>query len=278
MTRSLQWRQYFEANAQTLLDIPWHLGRELTPDEVAAISKSLQEFQVGESSEGRHLFRYAQAYAAASGDHEYVNAIRLFIAEEQRHARDLATFLQLNGIPLVRTTFADSVFRRLRKVFAGLEISIAVLITAEIIAQVYYDVLRAATGSKILRRLCDQILQDELRHVQFQSEQLQILRAKHGAFRGLVTKSLQRFLFFGTVLVVWVSHRQVIRRAGMGLLGWWRACWRTFNAAFSGELVAIPATDAGAPETNIDGTDGTTAAVRLRHIAARAVQSPSAPG
>jgi len=241
MPSSLEWRQYFEENARSLLEIPWHLGAELTGEETEAISRSLQEFQAGESSEGKHLFHYAQEYARKTGDDEYVAAIRLFIAEEQRHARDLGRFLTLNGIPLVPTTFTDRVFRRLRNLFSGLEISIAVLITAEIIARVYYAVLREATRSPILRTLCDQILRDEAKHVQFQAEQLAKLRAGRRAVGRWITMGLQRFLYMGTVLVVWFYHRQTIRRGGLSPAGWWRACWQTFGEAFTArEPRALP--------------------------------------
>jgi rubrerythrin len=103
MPSSLEWRLYYERNAQSLLEIPWHIGPELTRDETAAIAQSLKEFQAGESSEGKHLFRHAQEYAERTGDQEYVSTIRLFIAEEQRHARDLGRFLAINHIALVPT-------------------------------------------------------------------------------------------------------------------------------------------------------------------------------
>ena len=114
MATSHEWRLHFESNAKSLLVIPWEHGAELTPDETSAIAKSLQEFQAGESSEGKHLFHHAQKYAERAGDAEYVEVIRLFISEEQRHARDLGRFLTLNNIPLVPTTFTDQVFRKLR--------------------------------------------------------------------------------------------------------------------------------------------------------------------
>lgn len=232
MPTSLQWRLYFEENARSLLEIPWDLGSELTPQEAEAVSRSIREFQAGESSEGKHLFRYAQEYARQTGDQEYVQSVRLFIREEQRHARDLGRFLKLNGIPLVRTTFTDRVFRKLRNLFGGLEISVAVLITAEIIAKVYYAALQQATRSVILRRLCDQILRDELRHVQFQAEQLARLRAGRSRSGRAATMGLQRFLYMGTVLVVWHFHRQAIRRGGMSFGHCWRSCWKEFNQAF----------------------------------------------
>src|SRR5688500_3468024 len=148
MQTSQEWRRYYEENARSLLKIPWELGHELSYAEQRAIIRSVQDFQAGESSEGMHLFQYAKDYAERAGDHVYIEASRLFIAEEQRHARDLGRFMQINGLPLVKTTFTDGVFRRLRQVFGGLEISIGVLVTAEIIAKVYYAALQSATDRK----------------------------------------------------------------------------------------------------------------------------------
>ncbi len=195
--------------------------------------ESLKEFQAGESSEGKHLLRYAQEYAQRTGDQEYIPAVRLFIAEEQRHARDLGRFLTINNIPLVPTTPTDRVFRKLRHLFGGLEISIAVLITAEIIAKVYYAALHEATRSVILRKLCDQILHDEWRHVQFQADQLARLRVGRGWFGMAATMGLQRFLYLGTTLVVWPFHGKAIRRSGLSFWGWWQSCWREFSEAFA---------------------------------------------
>ena len=231
MRTSLDWRTYYEENARSLLSIPWHIGPELTQEEQKAIASSVQDFQAGESSEGRHLFQYAKEYANRSGDYEYIEAIRLFIIEEQRHARDLAYFLQINGVPLVKTTFSDLVFRRLRKFFGNLEISIAVLVTAEIIAKVYYAALKEATNSAILQTLCTQILQDEVKHVEFQAERLGILRAKRNWILLKSTTALQRLLFLGTCLVVWLFHHKVFRKSGYNFGTFWQHNWIEFEDA-----------------------------------------------
>ena len=84
--------------------------------------------------------------------------------------------MDLNRIPRVRRGWTDSVFRWLRNVVGTLEISIGVLVTAEIIAKVYYPALREASGSVVLRAICDQIIRDERKHVEFQTEQLAGLR------------------------------------------------------------------------------------------------------
>ena len=233
MPTSTEWRDYYGQNARALLVIPWHLGAELAPDEIAAVAQSLREFQAGESSEGKHLLRHARDHAGRTGDGDYVAAIKLFIAEEQRHARDLGRFLTLNGIPLVRTTFTDRVFRRMRNLFGGLEMSVAVLITAEIIAKGCYAVLREATRSGILRRPCDQILGDEVKHVEFQAEQLAKLRAHRRRPGAALTMAAQRFPYFGTVLVVYACHRKAIRRGGLNARSWWGLCWDEFGRAFA---------------------------------------------
>lgn len=226
------WLAHFEHNRRHLLPIPWHEGPTLTPAERRAIARSVAEFQLGESSEGRHFLALAEDYAARSGDREYVPALRLFIAEEQRHARDLGRFMDLEGIPRTGKTLGDSVFRHLRKL-GGLELEVTVLVTAEILAQVYYRALGRATKSPILRRLCEQILSDEDAHVQFQCERLAILRHEGPRWRAPLARLGHRVLMAGTTLVVWWRHRPALRRGGFGPLGFWRGVRRCSRRAFS---------------------------------------------
>ncbi len=238
MRTSADWLRYFEQNRQSLLETPWQAGPELTAEERLRLGHSVQEFQRGESSEGRHFLRYAEQYAAKTGDRDYVSALRLFIAEEQRHARDLGKFLAINGIPLVESTLPDRVFRILRHLLGSLEMSIAVLITAEIIAEVYYAALRGATDSVILQRLCEQILRDEASHVEFQAEQLARLRAQRGQLLYRLTVTGQRILFLGTCLVVWVSHRSVFQARGRNFGHFWHGAWFHFERAFASSAAA----------------------------------------
>ncbi len=93
---SLEWCAYYAANA-VAANVPWSSTVRLSDDERRAIAASVQQFQLGESSEGRHLYAAARAHAARIGDHGYVSAIEAFIREEQRHARDLGRFLATEG-------------------------------------------------------------------------------------------------------------------------------------------------------------------------------------
>jgi hypothetical protein len=227
-----QWRDHFTHNASALLAIPWDLGVDLSDAERSAIADSIAEFQLGESSEGKHLIRQARRYAEQSGDVAYPHTLGLFIAEEHRHARDLGRVMDLAGIPRARKSWPDTVFRWLRH-RAGLELSIAVLVTAEIIAKVYYAALREATNSPVLRRLCDQICADELAHVEFQTERLAVLRLRHGSLAIATIRLVHRIFFAGTCVVVWHKHRHALKAGGYGFLRFCRLAWEEFIDALN---------------------------------------------
>jgi hypothetical protein len=212
------------------MEIPWEKGVFFTDETRAAIASSVQEFQLGESSEGKHLIACAKRHAERTGDGAYVEALGLFIAEENRHARDLGRVLDLAGIERVGHSWPDTVFRMLRRL-AGLELSIVVLVTAEIIAKVYYAALREASGAPVLRRLCDQILRDEVRHVHFQTERVAILRRGRARWMIAICQGLHRFLMFGTCFIVWHKHGRAICAGGWTFQRFWRGVWAEMSDA-----------------------------------------------
>ena len=226
------WERHFRQSLDHPPVIPWERAGEISAVEREQLRSSIQEFQLGEQAEGRHLKDAAHTYAAESGDWVYLAALKLFIREEQGHAALLGRFMDGVGIERVRHKWVDSVFRKLRRQ-AGLELSICVLLAAEVIAQVYYDALFAATKSATLRAICRRILNDEEQHVQFQSERLAILRRRRSRLLVDAAILLQRLLFAGTCVVVWRGHRLVFRAAGMTFRDFWVACHGQMAAAFT---------------------------------------------
>ncbi len=210
---SRAWLAYFEQRLLVPCRVPWERGARLTPAEREAIAESIATFQRGESSEGRGLYARAVRHATLYEDPDYVEAVALFIGEEQRHARDLGRYMGLAGIPRRGRAASDAVFRALRRRF-GLEGEIAVLLTAEMLAESYYAALRDATGCPVLRALCERILEDERAHVAFQAERLEILRRGRSRARNALALAAQRALYLGAALVVAVGHRAVLRRGG----------------------------------------------------------------
>jgi len=225
---SARWRDYYMKNAGNLLPLPWERGAELTDAERQAFLPSLQDFQLGENSEGRHLLRRGAEWAHYNGDHDYPEALRLFVKEEQRHARDLGRFLKLAGVPLLERSWLDGVFRRLRRL-AGLELAITVLLIAETVGKVYYTVLLRSTGSILLRRLCVQLLRDEIQHMRFHAERLALLRRRLPPWRPLWCRVRHRALFAGACLALWTRHRRAFRAGGMPFRAFRRRCRQEMN-------------------------------------------------
>jgi hypothetical protein len=229
---SREWLAYFQSNVQSALDMPWDWHAKLTSRERELILLSLRAFQKGEGSEGKNLLAFARRYAAAQGDPAYAQCIDLFIKEEQKHSGFLALYLKDLGVPVLLHTFTDSVFRKLRGL-AGLELSISVLITAEIIALNYYTCIRDVVDCPLLKKICERILADEARHVEFQSERLGMLRAKRGAVGRWATNALQKFLYAGTCFVVWLAYRAPYQAAGQSFGTYWRENWRHFAPCYA---------------------------------------------
>jgi hypothetical protein len=229
---SQQWCAYFIRQTHSLLPIPWEQGPELTPEEHVVVSASLPEFQQGEGLEGGHFFRCVRAYGERSGDWAYVEAHRLFMAEEQRHARDLGRFLDMAGIPLLRRQ------SRLNKLFrwcgsrGGLELTLAIITMVEVLARTYYAALRNATRSTVLRRICTQIMRDEQSHVRFQCEQLARLRRGRTQWLMALTDALDVLLFVCAGLACWWGHRRLFHAAGLGFVTYWRLSVQKLRSAW----------------------------------------------
>jgi len=197
----------------TALHVSRRAALQLTESERRIVTPSIQQFQLGEGSRGQRLLERGQKYGRRVNDALFAGALDLFIKEEQQHSRYLAAFMESQGIPLLQRHWVDSVFRKLRGL-AGLELSLTVLVTAEIIAVPYYRALRNATGSPILKMICTRILEDEANHLKYQASMLAgVTFGRPQAMQRTLTE-LHRLFLFGTTLVVWNNHRSVFEAAG----------------------------------------------------------------
>jgi hypothetical protein len=227
---SARWFDHFLANAGRQLTIPWEAGCGLSDEARAALIPSLQDFQLGESSEGIHGMARAAAYGERVGDSLYPEAVRLFFGEENRHAAYLARYLVLAGATPIGRSWTDFVFRRIRRLF-GLEVLLTVLLTAELIGEVFYRAVRDASGCRVLRGICTQLLRDERQHVRFHVERFALMYAGRPRIARRVRNGLWRTFFTGTLLAVWLKHRRAFRLGGYGFGRYWREAWKGFRRA-----------------------------------------------
>jgi hypothetical protein len=217
------WLNHFEHHALHPRRVPHGLSDVLMPEELQLIASSIATFQLGEQSDGRTLLRAAECFARTNEMPHLVRIIDLLIREERRHASLLRAFLQDHRMPLKRSDWTDRVFRGMRRL-AGLELYLSVLISAELNGNVYYRALESATNCRRLQVLCRSLVADELAHVGFESQLLLALRAGRSAPSRAVTRSIHRGFFAGTAIVVWLTHRSVLRRGGHSARSFLRAC------------------------------------------------------
>ena len=109
---SQDWVAWFHENAKTaaLRHLPV-AEPDQEADVRAAIAASLPAWQLGETSEGRNLRLAAAQYAQVHGDPQLLQAVELFIREEQCHGHALGQWLNLAGIPRIKSDLGDSLFR-----------------------------------------------------------------------------------------------------------------------------------------------------------------------
>jgi hypothetical protein len=232
LVTSREWVAYFRANAEQARPISWWRGPEVTAEELASVARSLQAWQLGETSDGRHLRAAAARYAEQVGDEDYPSAVELFIREEQRHGEMLGRFLDRAGAGRVESDWGDTLFRAARYCLTSMEVWTTVVVIVETLALVYYNAIRRATRSTVLREICSRILSDEVPHLRFQSERLAILFRDRGRFLFALTMFWQRFCFLGVMLLVWMGHRRALRAGGYNWRRYWRSSWDRMNATW----------------------------------------------
>jgi hypothetical protein len=211
-----RWIQYFTANRGTF-ELP-AMARDasmLSSSIKIPLRDSLAIFQLGESGGGTRLMRYVQRVVPEAKLSGYEDAVALFIAEEQFHARILEALVGHLGGRCLQKQWTNSVFRWVRHHF-GVEFNIQVLLIAELIAEVYYGLIYRKCTDPTVRAICHRILADEMRHIAFHTE---FLRERLAAMSGW-RRSLWRAQF-------WCWHRLT-----SGVVAWdHRRCFRALGVA-----------------------------------------------
>jgi len=196
----------------------------------AALVRSLGRFYLGESSEGR-----IAKEAASSSDPAFDDAMResiaLYIREEGRHAREIASALRALGAPLPTRHWSESLFRRGRRLL-GLRTKMMVIGAAEVVGVVYYRLL--AERVPPLAEMANAIARDEERHLEFQAEYFaRVLRRSSASgnavaaagFAGIVSCAVATFV---------VDHAPLLAELGVARAEIARRCteiaWRSVHS------------------------------------------------
>ncbi|MFF3859158.1 ferritin-like domain-containing protein [Streptomyces sp. NPDC002209] len=204
-----EWVRDFEAERErraAVGDPQWDRGAALDP----ALVRSLQRFQVGEDGDGSALIGKADR----AGDPVYAQAARLFVAEEQNHARMLALLLTAGGAETLAGHWSDAAFVRLRRLL-GLRVELLVLMVAEAVALRYYRAVRDGAPDPLAAEVAGRILADEERHVPFHCRRLrEALAPLPAPARRAATLAWQAMLA-GAGAFVAVDHGPALRHLGL---------------------------------------------------------------
>jgi hypothetical protein len=204
-----RWTQHFEEHARLRARIVerWPGGGRLAP----ALVRSVQRFQTGEDGDGANLIRKS----AQAGDPTYLAAVRLFIAEEQNHARLLREVLRHAGEPTIGRHWSDTAFVAVRRAL-GLRLELMTLMVAEVISLRYYRALRDGVADPVVAEVAGRILADEERHVPFHTDRLRDGFARLPRPVRLGVAAAWWVLMAGALAVVAVDHGAALGVLGVG--------------------------------------------------------------
>lgn len=239
------WISHFERNTRLndSIELPDERPCRLPESLSVPLATSLATFQLGESGTGSRLRRYAREVAPLENFRGYQRAIDLFVAEEQGHSRLLGrVVLHLRG-RLLTKQWTNSVFRRLR-FLVNLEFAVQVLLTAELIAEVYFGTLYLRCEDPVVRKVAHKLLRDEMKHLEFQRD---FLSERVATFNkpGRVLWRLQfQAIHAVTAHVVAWDHRHALKALGVKPEDFRRRClqaWRRYQDRLEKQVAAIPA-------------------------------------
>jgi hypothetical protein len=222
MKTSKQWIEHFDQNA-VRQRVDWNLKPAVSVTELSQILHSLQAWQLGETSDGAHLIHAATLYASRINDPYYVQAVQLFIKEEQKHGNNLGKYLDAIYQPRISNNWGDTLFRKIRYFNTSMEIWTLAVITVESAAQVFYQALKNATNCKLLQQICTDILIDEAYHIHFQAERMAIIFKSKSVGTKIISRYFYPVFFFATSLVVWFAHKKLFKAGGTGFSKYMRS-------------------------------------------------------
>ncbi len=213
MKSSIEWKHYFQQNLKNQR-INWNQKPQITAEEKRQIIYSLKAWQKGETSDGSHLKKAAAKYASKHADPDYLEAINLFIKEEQKHGENLGLYIDAIGEKRVKFDLGDYAFRSVRYFLTNMEIWTITVLIVESAAQVFYQSLKNASNCSLLKEICTDILIDEAEHIDFQAERLFHIYQAKSNFKQTVSYYSYRVLFEVVVLAIWLSHKKAFRAGG----------------------------------------------------------------
>ena len=223
-TSNARWRTCFEVLEDQHAEVSCTDVGPLAPIVERGLRASLPTFQIGETGTGAHLIEAA----AKVGDPDYVEALRLFVKEEQEHARLLALVCNSLDIEMLDSHWTDGVFQFVRRAF-GLRGEVLTLLVAEFVSNRFYELLADGVGEPTLAAIFRGIHEDEVRHLDFHAATLPEHLDRWPTPIWSLARAIWLTLIVGSTAVVAIDHRRAIRACGSTPLRFFRDVTHTLR-------------------------------------------------
>jgi len=208
------WKNHFKENLKKQR-VDWSVKPNISATEKVNILYSLQAWQLGETSDGSHLLKAATKHAKKENDPVYVDAVKLFIKEEQKHGNNLGLYIDAIREKRKKKNWGDTLFRKVRYFNTNMELWTITVLIVESAAQLFYQALYDATHCTLLKSICKDILQDEAHHIKFQNERMYQIFNKKGIYMKSLSFVAYSVLFFLVIHLVWWGHRKAFKAGGV---------------------------------------------------------------
>ena len=211
-----QWSEFFGNRKDRA--VPDLEACDLYTDLPASLAQSLAIFQLGESGGGT-IIDQARNSCIKAIDHDYADAMALFVAEEHRHADILASCVSVLGGTLIRRNWTAKLFVSARRLI-GLRLKVLVLLAAEVVGICYYHLLASRLPHCDIKLILEELVADELSHLRFHCTFLRT-QAPSG-WRRRVFTLFWRVTMIAAGLAVTIDHYNALRDMNIDVKVVWR--------------------------------------------------------
>lgn len=207
-----KWIAHFKRNRQDRPEPDWKAPLSISPNVLAALLPSIEEFRLGDGGGPASLIAFdADRYRNQTDGLRAV--VDLWFAEEAEHARLLSCAVDRFRGRHITSHWSFTAFCVCRRAL-GVRFELQVLLLTELVSTAYYRVLRRHSPDRPLAEMCGLILRDEAGHVAFHRDRLAAEGRSPLGWGGAVWQAQFWLCGFGAASVLWSSHGRALKAIG----------------------------------------------------------------
>ena len=205
-----RWLRHYRLNRLDRTEPDWNSACALSTLLRRELGRSLSHFQLGETGGGTFLIREAAGHC----DADDLEALQLFVREENEHARLLAHLVERMGGRLVRRHWSHRIFKLARRA-GGFHFEIQMLLTAELVGTAYYELIDRRVKDGPLNAALGLMLRDEASHVAFHLDRQKLRWSECLPLERTAWELQFQVLVVSALRAAWLDHGRCLRALGV---------------------------------------------------------------